>query len=96
MEKVRKILGSPFKAAGAIVLIIGGLWAFVLELAIVNAVAGFWAVVFAFAIAPVTFVAAPWYAGVAWGNWFPLFVGYGSMIGGGLLFSLGSRISGDN
>jgi len=96
VETVRKILGSPFKIAGAIVLIAGGLWSFVLDLAIVNEVAGFWAVVAAFAIAPVTFAAAPWYAGVAWGNWLPLFIGYGSMISGGLLFSLGSKISGDD
>lgn len=95
METARRILGSPFKAVGALVWIIGGLWAFVLDLTIVNAVAGFWAVVVAFAIAPVTFAAAPWYAGVAWGNWFPLFIGYGSMIGGGLLFGLGGLVSGD-
>lgn len=95
MEKARRILGSPFKAAGVVVWIVFGLWAFVLELAIVNAVAGFWGVVVAFVIAPVTFAAAPWYAGVAWGNWFPLLIGYGGTIGGVLLFGLGSLVSGD-
>ncbi len=92
---MRHVIGGPLKTLASISWVVFGIWAFILELAIVNQVAGFWGVVVAFALAPVTFVAAPWYAGIAWGVWTPLVVGYGGPIVGGILFWVGSTISGD-
>jgi hypothetical protein len=92
---MRHVLAWPLKALGIIAAFVLGLWAFVLELTIVNTVVGFWGVVVAFVIAPVTSAAAPWYAGVAWGNWFPLVIGYGGPMAGVLLYGLGSLIAGE-
>lgn len=92
---MRAFIGGAFKVVAYIFFVLFGIWAFILELAIVNAVAGFIGVVIAFALAPVTFAAAPWYAGVAWGNWTPLIIGYGGTIVGGIFYWLGSTISGD-
>lgn len=95
VETARKVGGWPLKAAGVVAWIGFGLWAFAMELAIVNKVAGFIGVVVAFVLAPVTFAAAPWYAGVAWGNWFPLIIGYGGAAAGYFLYWLGSTVAGD-
>ena len=93
--RARAILGGPFKTLAYIFFVVFGIWAFVRELAIVNAVIGFWGVVLAFALAPVTFTAAPWYAGVAWGQWGPPVIGYGGWITAGILYWIGSTIAGD-
>lgn len=92
---MRKILGLPLKILGVISLIIFGLWGLILLVAIVNEVAGFLGVVIGFMLLPVMFVAAPWYAVVAWGNWLPLIVCYGGGILTAVLFGLGSIIAGD-
>lgn len=92
---MRAFIGGAFKVMAYIFFVLFGIWAFILELAIVNAVAGFIGVVIAFALAPVTFAAAPWYAGVAWGNWMPLIIGYGGTIVGGIFYWLGETIAGD-
>ena len=88
-------LGNLIKAAGWIVLVVTGLWGFFLCLAIISQAAGFWGIVAALFIGPVTFVAAPLYAGFAWGNWFPLVLNYGGGIAGAILIGLGSAMSGD-
>lgn len=89
--RLRKILCWALKgaalligAAGAILFLAAGVWGFVINLAIVNAAAGFWGVVIGILILPVTFLAAPWYALVAWGNLLPVAVVYG----GALLFAV--------
>jgi len=84
------------QGAGYVAWVIFGIWGFLLDLAIVNQAAGFWGVVAGIFLLPVTFVAAPLYAGVAWGNWFPLFVGYGGGIAATILVGVGSAIAGDN
>jgi len=89
-----KTIGKVFMALGGIVWVVCGLLGFIISLAIVNNVAGFWGVVIGFAIAPVTFAAAPWYALVQWGNWFPLLINYGGGICGTLLWGIGSLING--
>ena len=80
---------------GGITFAILGLWGLIIELSIVNQAAGFWGVVIGFFILPITFVAAPWYALVAWGNWFPLLIVYGGGIAAAVLFGIGSLIAGD-
>ena len=92
---MRSGLGGLVKVAGYIAWATFGIWGFLLCLAIVNQAAGFWGVVVAFFVLPVTFVAAPWYAGVAWGNWFPLLVCYGGGIAATILVGIGSAIAGD-
>ncbi|MGH2372143.1 MAG: hypothetical protein ACRDIC_01505 [bacterium] len=92
---MRQVFAVPLKAVGIIAALVLSLWAFILQLTIVNTVLGFWGVVFACAIAPVTFAAAPWYAGIAWGNWFPLVIGYGGPMAGMLMYHLGSMIAGE-
>jgi len=92
---MRSGLGGLVKVAGYIAWVVFGIWGFLLDLAIVNQAAGFWGVVVGFFLFPVTFVAAPWYAGVAWGNWFPLLICYGGGIAATILVAVGSAIAGD-
>ena len=80
---------------GVIGYVVFGIWGLIIILSIINHAAGFWGVVIGFFILPVTFVAAPWYALVAFGTWFPLLVVYGGGIGASIFFGLGSAIAGD-
>jgi len=84
-----------FKVLGGIVFVIFGLWGFFIELAIIEQVAGFWGVVICIILGPVTFVVAPWYALVVWGNWFPFAIVYGGGIVAAVLFGIGTAIAGD-
>jgi len=94
-NQMRNFFGGIFKIMGGITFAILGLWGLIIELSIVNQAAGFWGVVIGFFILPITFVAAPWYALVAWGNWFPLLIVYGGGIAAAVLFGIGSLIAGD-
>ena len=88
-------LGNLIKVAGWIVFSVTGVWGFFLCLAIISKAAGFWGIVVALVLGPVTFVAAPLYAGFAWGNWFPLLLNYGGGIAGAVLIGIGGTLSGD-
>ena len=90
---MRDIFGGIFKVLGYIVAVIFGLWGFIIELTILCQVAGFGGVVIGFMLFPVMFLAAPWYALVAWGNWFPLLIVYGGGILAAVLFGIGSAIA---
>ena len=57
---------------------------------------GFFAVVLAIMFFPVTFMAAPWYALLAWGEPIPLVVSWGGMILAVIIGGIGSFISGDD
>ncbi len=92
---MRNIVGIIFKVLGGAMFFIFGIWGFIVELAIVNHVAGFWGVVIGIMILPVTLVAAPWYALIAWGNWIPLAIVYGGGITAAVFFGVGSLIAGD-
>ena len=92
---MRSVFGAVVKGVGYLSLVMFGFWGLALDLAIVNQAAGFWGVVVGFFLLPVTFAAAPWYAGVAWGNWFPLLVCYGGGITAGTVVAIGTAISGD-
>ena len=92
---MRAGIGGILKVAGFVAWAVFGIWGFLLCLAIVNQAAGFWGVVAGFFLLPVTFVAAPWYAGVAWGNWFPLLICYGGGILATALVAVGSAVAGD-
>jgi hypothetical protein len=88
-------LGNLIKVTGWIVFTVTGLWGFFLCLAIISKAAGFWGVVAALFLGPVTFVAAPFYAGFAWDNWFPLLLNYGGGIVSAVLIGIGNTLSGD-
>ncbi|MCX7848040.1 MAG: hypothetical protein N2595_08440 [bacterium] len=86
-------LGNFIKIVGWIVLAVTELWGFFLCLAIISEVAGFWGIVAALIFGPVTFVAAPLYAGFAWGIWFPFVLCYGGGIAAAILIAIGGAIS---
>lgn len=86
-------LGGLIKVIGWIVFAVTGLWGFLLCLGIITKAAGFWGIVAALVLGPVTFVAAPLYAGFAWGNWFPLALNYGGGIAAAVLIGIGSTFS---
>ncbi len=81
MGIIRKIIGYPLVTVGWILMLGFGLWSLVLDCAILNEVGGFWVIVVGWFLFPVMFTVAPFYAGVAWGDWTAFFVTYG----GGLL-----------
>jgi len=92
---MRTKIGNTILVMGFISWFIFGLIGLYLSLGIVNKVAGFWGVVFGLCLFPITFVAAPWYALLEWGNWIPLLINYGGGIFTILLFYLAAGLSGD-
>lgn len=86
-------LGGLIKVAGWIVFAVSGLWGFFLCMGIISKAAGFWGIIAALLLGPVTFVAAPLYAGFAWGDWFPLVLNYGGGIAAAALIGIGSAFS---
>lgn len=88
-------IGSMIKLAGWLVFAITGLWGFFLCLAIISKAAGFWGIVGALFLGPVTFAAAPLYAGFAWDNWFPAVLNYGGGASAWIMIGVGSALSND-
>ena len=88
----KSVVGGTLTVIGYGVWAIAGVWGFILELVILNALWGFSGVVLSFFLLPVAFVAVPWYAGVALGNWLPLILGYGGFIVGGSLIRIGELL----
>jgi hypothetical protein len=88
-----RIIGKVFSGLGLLCYFVFGIWGFFLSLSIVHESAGFFGFVVAFALFPITFAAAPWYALFHWGTWFPLWVNYGGMIGSGLLRIVGNSLN---
>ncbi len=90
-----RVIGSIFSGLGGICYIVFGIWGLFISLAIVHESTGFFGFVVAFALFPITFAAAPWYALFHWGTWFPLAVNYGGVIGSGILRAIGHRLNPD-
>ena len=90
-----KILGVSLKVLGMLVWIVVGLWGLFICLGIISHAAGFWGVVAAIFLAPITFLAAPLYAGFEQNNWFPLILNYGGGLVAIVLIGIGSLLSGD-
>jgi len=88
-------MGLIFKVPAFIIYIVAGLWGFIICLGIVADALGFVGTVIAFVLFPVTFAAAPWYAALAYGNWFPLILVYGGGIGASVLYGIGAAIDKD-
>ncbi len=79
-KSVQETLHTIFATLGYILYFIFGIWSFLVNLSIANEILGFWGVLLGFTLFPVLLVVMPWYALVAWGNWFPLAVTYGGLI----------------
>ena len=94
-DSMRAIIAGILKVIGGILYFGFGIWGLIIVLSIINHAAGFWGVVVGFFIFPVTLVAAPWYALVACGSWFPLLVVYGGGIIASVLYGFGSLIARD-
>ncbi len=92
---MKKLMGNLLYGIGILLLIVFGLWSFLVNLRIVIDAAGFWGAVIGFVLLPVMFIAAPWYALIEWGEWFPLVLTYGGTIIAGLFFMTGKGMRGD-
>ena len=84
--------GRVLKGAGALVLIIIGIWGLVLSLDIITDVIGFWGMVAAVLLAPITFFAVPLYAGIEMGIWFPVLLNYGGSLLAVILMGVGNAL----
>lgn len=87
------MIGGIFKVIGMTIWVGTGLWGFFLCLAIISKAAGFWGIVAAIFLGPITFIAAPLYAGFAWDNWFPLVLNYGGAAVSFIVIALGGAMS---
>ena len=65
---------------------------FVLDLLAIYLTFGGLAVLLGIVLAPIVFVIAPWYAGLAHGFWWPLIVEYGGLVVLGLVFGLAEKL----
>jgi len=87
--KIRENIGLIFRILGIIGMIIFGIWSFIIAAGIVIEAVGLWGVVVGIFFAPIILVAAPWYALVVYGTWFPLIITYGGGIISFVLFIIG-------
>ena len=88
-------MGALFKVPAFILYIVGGIWGLIICLGIVSSKFGFIGVLVAFFLLPITVYLAPWYAGFAQGNWFPVMLIYGTGIGAAVLYGIGALIDRD-
>lgn len=88
-------IGNLLKGVGIFVWVVAGIWGFFLCLGIISSVAGFWGIVAGLFLGPITFVAAPLYAGFEHGNWFPLILNYGGSLAAMALIGIGGVVGGD-
>ncbi len=89
---MRSAIGKTLRFIGKASFLIVGLVGFILAMSVINEKAGFWGFVVAFAVAPVTFAAVPWYTLVALGNPSLLVLNYGGLIFSIFLQWLGDKI----
>lgn len=88
-------MGLIFKIPAFIIMFIGGLWSLFICVGIAVDNGGFLGGLIAFFLLPLTLIFAPWYEAIAYSNWFPLVLVYGSGIGATILYAIGSTIDGD-
>jgi hypothetical protein len=89
---MRSAIGKTIRFIGKALYWICGVIGFVISLSIIERATGFWGFLVAFMLAPVAFIAAPWYALVHLGNPFPLVFNYGGVFLSLLLQWLGEKI----
>lgn len=96
MGEDREILGGMFRFLAGACFLISGIIGLIVCLSIVVEVAGFLGFIIAFFIFPVTLLVAPWYALIAWKQWFPLAITYGGTILSWIFYTISSLISGES
>ena len=89
----RRRLGAISRVLALGVLVIAGLWGFLLSLGLISDAAGLWGVAVGIALAPITVVATPLYALLASGDWAPLALNYGGGVASALLSYLGAALA---
>ena len=93
IQRMRSAIGKTLRFLGTVGYWIVSLIGFIIAMAVVNEKGGFWGFVVAFAVAPVTFAAVPWYTLIALGNPSLLVFNYGGMFLSFFLRWLGDKIS---
>jgi len=96
MNKIATFLGSILSIVIPILMFGGGIISLIICIGIVREVFGPAVSFLSLIIFPVLLTVAPWYALVAWGNWFPLVVVYGMGITVTILFHISSRLTGED
>jgi hypothetical protein len=92
---MRKNLGGIFKALGWIAWSGIVTLSFVIDLIIIGGEWGLTGVEVAFFIWPVTLIAAPFWALIAYGTWVPLIIAVAGGIVGSLFLVVGHALTGD-
>jgi len=85
-------IGRLLSVTGGGILAISAIAGFLIALGIVYDLLGFLGIVAGILLAPVLLVAAPFYAGLADGNWIPLLITYGGGILGLLCREAGKSL----
>jgi len=82
MDRFRRASGGALYGVFGILYCLLGVISLIVNLVIVNEALGwgFFGIVLALVVFPVTLLAAPWYALIAWGNPFPLILTYGGFV----------------
>ena len=95
MNKIATFFGSILSIVIPILIFGGGIISLIICVGIVKEVFGSVVSFLGLIIFPVLLTVAPWYALVAWGNWFPLVVVYGVGITITILFHISKRLTGE-
>lgn len=69
-----------------------GIWGMIICLGIIYKVAGIIGVVVSFFLLPITFGIAPFYAGFALDNWFPMILNFGGLALSAALLIVGDAV----
>lgn len=94
MNKIATFMGSILSIVIPILLFGGGIICLIICVGIVREVFGPAVSFLSLIIFPVLLAVAPWYALVAWGNWFPLVLTYGLGITITILFYISNWLTG--
>ena len=92
MRLFRSLAAGTLGIVGGILLFAWLVASFVLYLLAIYLTFGGLAVLLGIVLAPIVFVIAPWYAGLAHGFWWPLIVEYGGLVVLGLVFGLAEKL----
>ena len=93
IQIVRRITGSPLKIIATIVYFGTGLVGLFLCLTVLHDMIGFLGIVLGLMFFPVMIYAIPWYMIIHFGD--PSLLIYGGVVAAGIIYFLGSLISGD-
>ncbi len=85
-------MGVIFKAPAFLIWSVSGFWGFFICFGIVQDALGTAVAVISLFFFPFLLVLAPWYAGLALGDWFPMVVTYGGGIAAFFLYGIGDTI----